>query len=246
MAAGPLLPPSALRPCLWFWVHPPCVPLTHGRLLIPPFRYARQGLPLTLHHSHICWGRGECLTVSVVPIFVLTPTSSPRLPVCPPLGISVCGSLRCVDLQDVLVCWAGSLLLNYSCLTCDFKGRDLEVSPHCHDADVTSFHDFRASHFLGPYQAGGPWAGSFNLESLLHFLCPVDRGTQELKILTLVDRLKGLMPWKAVILGAGMQDPGGQQTIQSLCPRGLQGRWYRNHHLQGGNGGTGKELLINR
>lgn len=178
-----------------------------------------------LHHSHICWGYGEFQTVSVVPAFVLTPISSP---VCRYAHLR---AFQCVDLSDALVWWAGSLLLNYSCLTCDFKGTDPEVSPHCHDADVTPLHDCLASHFLGPYQAGGPWALLIWKASFIFSVLLV-RGFK-LKISALVDRLQWLMPMKSVLPGTGMRDPEGQQAVQSLSPRGLQGRWNLSHCAQG-------------
>lgn len=63
-------------------------------------------------------------------------------------------------------------MLDYSCPTCDFEGRDLEVFSRCrHAADVTSFEDFLASRCLGPSRLEG--LRLINVGILLHFLRPI-------------------------------------------------------------------------
>lgn len=89
---------------------------------------------LTTHCYYVGWGHGEHETVFSTPISVLSHLPSP--PLCSPRFAHLQMS-QCVDLPDVFVYWVGNLLLNYSCPTCNFRGKDLEVFSNCHIASFT-------------------------------------------------------------------------------------------------------------
>lgn len=46
---------------------------------------------------------------------------------------------QCISPSDLFVCCTGNLLFNYSCPTCNYKGRDQKVFSRYHDTDVL-FH----------------------------------------------------------------------------------------------------------
>lgn len=99
-----------------------CLPSLPGML--------SEGFTLTLHY--ISWGHNESRTVSVAPVFILFPCLlSLSTSTCPPLDVSMCGSLRCVYVLTL----ESFVELQFNCYY--LKGRNLQVVSLCYNADIT-------------------------------------------------------------------------------------------------------------
>lgn len=85
-------------------------------------------VPWHFHCYWVCWGHSELWATSVAPVSVCPSFLFPCS-----LRYTHLQMFQLEDFSDVFVYWERNPLLNYSCPTCNFKGRDLEV-PLCHHA----------------------------------------------------------------------------------------------------------------
>lgn len=114
---------------------PQCVPVTQAQLLSLTLWFAQWVLhpnPSLLLHpgatvsTQLCMALGSVLRFHLIyPVRSDTPTFRCR---------NVCIFQACV-----CVCWAGNPMVNYSCPTRNFEGRDLDVLSCCRAADVCAF-----------------------------------------------------------------------------------------------------------